>query len=90
MQVSTRTNNYAPFDFPDYRVNHLLYSIQATGLDFAGPLFIQDIHIKDCLKVYILLLTCASSCAINLEFVPDLKFESRCVSERIQTLYRKM
>ena len=68
---SGRTNNYAPSspDLPDYRVNRLIHSFQATGLDFAGPLFIRDIHIKDCLKVYTLLLTSASSLTIHLQLV---------------------
>ena len=50
-------------DLPDYRVNYLTHAFQATGLDFAGPLFVKE---------YILLLTCASSRAIHLELVPDM------------------
>ena len=59
-------------DIPDFRVNHLLNAFEATGLDFAGPLFIKK-DTRDSLKVYILLLTCASSRAIHLELVPDMK-----------------
>ncbi|XP_065650968.1 uncharacterized protein LOC136079173 [Hydra vulgaris] len=59
-------------NLPDFRVNNL-YSFQSTGLDYAGPLFIKTI-IKDVVcKVYVLLLTCASSRAIHLELTPDMK-----------------
>ncbi|XP_065658842.1 uncharacterized protein LOC136083375 [Hydra vulgaris] len=59
-------------NLPDFRVNNL-YSFQSTGLDYAGPLFIKTI-IKDVFcKVYVLLLTCASSRAIHLELTPDMK-----------------
>ena len=57
-------------DLPDYRVDHLTHSFQATGLHFTGPLFLEDAFKK--LKAYILLLTCASRRAIHLEFVPDI------------------
>lgn len=43
---------------------------QATGLDFAGPLTVKGESSED--KSYILLLTWASSRAINLEHVPDM------------------
>jgi hypothetical protein len=51
-----------------------MHSFQATGLDFAGPLFVKDK--QDSSKVYILLLTCASSRAIHLELVPDMKISA--------------
>ena len=57
-------------DLPEYRVDHMAYAFQFTGLDFAGPLFIKDGLKNE--KSYILLLTCASSRAIHLELVPDM------------------
>ncbi|XP_065664738.1 uncharacterized protein LOC136086370 [Hydra vulgaris] len=59
-------------NLPDFRANNL-YSFQSSGLDYAEPLFIKTI-IKDVVcKVYVLLLTCASSRAIHLEITPDIK-----------------
>ena len=29
-------------DLPEYRVDHMAYAFQFTGLDFAGPLFVKD------------------------------------------------
>ena len=57
-------------DLPEYRVDHMAYAFQFTGLDFAGPLFVKDGSKSS--KCYILLLTCASSRAIHLELVPDM------------------
>ena len=57
-------------DLPDYSVDHLTLSFQATGLDFAGPPFVRDAFKNN--KAYILLLACASSRAIHLELVPDM------------------
>jgi len=63
-------------NLPSFRINHLMNAFQATGLDYLGPLYIKDNNNKDSLKVYILLLTCASSRAIHLELVPDMKIPS--------------
>ena len=60
-------------DLPDFRVRNDMNAFNATGLDYAGPLFVKDFNCKDGKKVYILLLTCASSRAIHLELVPDMK-----------------
>ena len=57
-------------DLPDFRVNYSGHAFQATGLDFAGPLFIKEGSKKE--KTYVLLLTCATSRAIHLELVPDM------------------
>ncbi|XP_065682359.1 uncharacterized protein LOC136095557 [Hydra vulgaris] len=59
-------------DLPDFRVNNL-YSFQATGLDYAGPLFVKTVNKDAACKVYVLLLTCASSRAIHYELTPDMK-----------------
>ena len=52
-------------DLPEFRVDHSGCAFQVTGLDFAGPLYVKNNSNND--KVYILLLTCASSRAIHLE-----------------------
>ena len=60
-------------DLPDYRVDHLAHAFQATGLDFAGPLFVKNSSKTE--KSYILLLTCASSRAVHLELVPNMSVD---------------
>ena len=62
-------------DLSDFRLN-LSIPFNATGLDFAVPLFVKNNFSSNCQKVYILLLTCATSRAIHLELVPDLKSDS--------------
>ena len=63
-------------DIPSIRLNSD-YAFQHTGLDFCGPLYIKEKSCKDSYtKVYILLLTCATSRALHLELVPDLGNES--------------
>ena len=57
-------------DLPDFRVNYSGHAFQATGLDFAGPLFIKEGSKKE--KMYVLLLTCATSQAIHLQLIPDM------------------
>ena len=57
-------------DLTSCRVNLSRYAFQATGLDFAGPLFVKGESIQK--KTYILLQTCATSRAIHLELVPDM------------------
>nr|XP_047137600.1 uncharacterized protein LOC124814091 [Hydra vulgaris] len=59
-------------DLPDFRVNNL-YSFQTTGLDYAGHLFVKTVNKHAACKIYVLLLTCASSRAIHLELTPDIK-----------------
>ncbi|CAB4006307.1 PREDICTED: uncharacterized protein LOC100197852 [Paramuricea clavata] len=54
-------------DLPQCRIDHSGFAFQATGLDFAGPLFVKDG--SETAKTYILLLTCATSRAIHLELV---------------------
>lgn len=58
-------------DLPDFRLN-LMNAFQATGLDYAGPLFVKDYNCKDGQKVYILLFTCATSRAVHLELCADM------------------
>ena len=58
-------------DLPEYRVNSS-FCFQSTGLDYTRPLFVRDISSKTTRKVYILLLTCATSRAIHFELTPNM------------------
>ena len=59
-------------DLPNFRFNDS-FSFCNIGLDYAGPLYVRDTVKADAKKVYILLFTCASSRAVHLELVPDMK-----------------
>ena len=60
-------------DLPDFRTS-FTYSFKFTGLDFAGPLIVK--YDKDCLKAYVLILTCATTRALHLELVPSMSTDS--------------
>ena len=60
-------------DLPEFRVDHSGCAFQVTGLDFAGPLYVKNNLNND--KVYMLLLTYASSRAIHLELTTDMSIE---------------
>ena len=60
-------------DLPDFRVEHSAHAFQATGLDFAGPLFVKGPARNN--KTYILLSTCASSRAVHLELVTNMSVD---------------
>lgn len=51
-----------------------------TGVDYAGPLYVKDINLKQedntCSKVYVALFTCAATRAVHLELVPDCSADS--------------
>ena len=72
-----------PFDvlpappLPSFRVADD-FAFTRVGVDFAGPLYVQDIYSKDksMHKCYIALFTCASTRAIHLELTPDLSSDS--------------
>ncbi|XP_028417780.1 uncharacterized protein LOC114542425 [Dendronephthya gigantea] len=55
-----------------------------VGLDFAGPLYVIDELSKDqdTLKVYVLLLTCASTRAVHLDITRGLSVEAFLLSFR--------
>ena len=59
-------------DLPSERISDFSYSFQATGLDFAGPLFTKNID-NTSSKAYMLLFTCATSRAVHLELTPHMK-----------------
>jgi len=67
-------------DLPDFRIDTYSKAFNATGIDFAGPLFYRNLCKSNCktdsLKCYILLLTCATSRAIHLELVSDMSTQS--------------
>ena len=54
-------------DLQQCRIDFSGFAFQATGLDFAGPLFVKQG--SETVKTYILLLICATSRAIHLELV---------------------
>ena len=79
-------------DLPNYRMDSL-FSFKATGLDYAGTLYIRVFEKDAVLKVYILLLTCASSRAIHLKLTADMQvpslirgFKRLCREEVYRTL----
>ena len=47
-----------------------------TGVDFAGPLYVQGLHSTDKTKVYVCLFTCASTRAVHLELITNLSGSS--------------
>ena len=62
-------------DLSNYTINSL-FSFKATGLDFAGLLYVRTSQEDAVLKVYILLLTCANSWGIHLELTPGMEVPS--------------
>ena len=59
-------------NLPNFRISDT-YSFCNIGLDYAGPLYVRESAKAVAVKVYILLFTCASSRAVHLELVPDMK-----------------
>ena len=58
--------------FPEYRL-YFEYPFENVGLDYAGPLFTQDIlgKSRETFKSYILIFTCAATRNTHLELVPS-------------------
>ena len=68
---------------PEFRVQ-MRYAFENTGVDYIGPLLVNSsigVQSKDLVKVYIALLTCASSRGIHLDIVSDAGAKAfiRCV-----------
>ena len=59
---------------PEFRVKEDL-AFTSVGIDFAGPLFIKT-ESQALKKVYIALITCATTRALHLEIVPNLSCEA--------------
>ena len=59
-------------DLPQFRLSDFAFT--SCGVEFCGPMFIQDIFSKDSTmhKIWVVLFTCASSCAVHLDIVPRL------------------
>ena len=62
-------------NLPLFRIDDS-FSFCNVGLDYAGPLFVRNSANVATSKVYVLLFTCASSRAIHLELVPNMKSEA--------------
>ena len=66
---------------PDFRVQKD-YAFSYNGIDYAGPLFINNIYVKfekDVMhKCWLVLFTCANSRCIFFDLVPDCSAEA-CV-----------
>ena len=62
-----------PPDLPSTRVSHDP-PFSNTGIDFAGPLYVNQA--TESIKAYVCLFTCASTCAVHLELVPNLNADS--------------
>ena len=62
-------------DLPNYRIDSL-FLFKATGLDFAGSLYVRTSGKDVVLKLHILLLTCARSRAIHFQSTPDMQVPS--------------
>ena len=62
-------------DLPEERVSQEP-PFTNTGIDFAGPLYVQNLHSTDKWKVYVCLFTCASTRAIHLELITNLSGSS--------------
>ena len=59
-------------DFPEERVSEgpPFYN---TGVDFAGPLYVEDAHMEgENIKAYVRRFTCASTWAVHSELTSDL------------------
>ena len=56
---------------PEFRVSQSR-PFQFVGVDFAGPLYVKPAGLVKKPKVWLLLCTCCSTCAVHLELVPDL------------------
>ena len=58
-------------DLPEERVSDGPPFVN-TGVDFAGPLYVQNGTQDEQIKAYVCLFTCAATRAVHLELTPDL------------------
>ena len=70
-QARTLTPPETP-DIPSFRFQDSFFFCN-VGLDYAGPLYVRESAKAVAKKVYILLFTCATSRAVHLELVPNMK-----------------
>ena len=75
--------SYASASPPDLPVEHVSEDPH-TGVDFAGPLFINDSRGQrdQQLEVYVCLFTCAATRAVHLELTRDIGVETFLLSLR--------
>ena len=66
---------------PPFRIQ-FSYCFKNVGLDYAGPLFYEDVVQNKMQKCYILLFTCSVSRAIHLELTNDLGVEPLILAVR--------
>ena len=62
---------------PEFRLSDE-FAFTRVGVDFAGPVYVKDVYSKkvEMNKAYIALFTCATTRAVHLELVPNLRAES--------------
>ena len=60
-----------PPPLPEYRVSQTR-PFQATGIDFAGPLYVRPAGHSGTTKVWLVLYTCCSTRAVHLDLVQDM------------------
>ena len=60
-----------PPPLPEYRVSQTR-PFQATGVDFAGPLYVKSSEHSGTTKVWLVLYTCCSTRAVHLDLVQDM------------------
>ncbi|XP_015926265.2 uncharacterized protein [Parasteatoda tepidariorum] len=70
-RFSSRPGTQPMAPLPEFRIEQS-HPFNATGLDFAGPLYIKNSDVKH----YILLFTCAATRAVHLELVNSLTTEN--------------
>ena len=66
-------------DLPEFRIQNSAFTY--VGVDYAGPLYIKELSCSTTKKVYILLFTCCSTRAVDLELATDLSADMfiRCL-----------
>ena len=58
------------------------YPFETTGIDYAGPLYVQEENDKELRKCYILLFTCATVRAVHLEITRDFSSKNLVLAIR--------
>ena len=58
------------------------YPFEATGLGYAGTLYVNEGNDNELLKCYIPLFTCATVCAVHLEITRDFSSKSLVLAIR--------
>ena len=64
-----------PPPLPSFRVQES-QPFASTGVDFARPLFVKDVHSSTSGKVWICLYTCCTTRAVHLDLVPNMSAQA--------------